>query len=276
MTAKILTSDDIVEKIYRSLKERIVSLKAEIHLHGIVANNNLAGVAYQNMKQQKCLENGLQYSKEFLPEDISQKEVIEIIETACANPQYTGVVVQLPLPNNLNPKEILSHLKPNKDPDAFFYILDSKTEPQPPIRPPTPQAMLALLDKTGYRLTDGKLVVVGQGMLVGQPLARMLTELGVHPIIVDKDTPSSHQILKTADVIFTGVGQPGIITPDIIKSGVIIIDAGYANVNRKTMGDADPDCASIASWMTPPIGAVGPLTIATLLANTLKLAETYE
>lgn len=269
---QLISGVKIAQSIYADIQSSIGRRHRTVHLRGVIVGHDPASIAYQNIKESACQKCGFDYSRTVFPADIDQETLVKDLHSMCQDPKITGVIVQLPLPNHLDQNDVLSSITPEKDVDAFSYILE-RQNPMQDIRPPAPKAMLKLFESTHQSIVDKKVVILGHGFLVGQPLSTMLADEGVQVQIVDSATVGAGDIIKTADVLFSGVGQPNLITPDMIKPGVIIIDAGYSRKNGVTCGDADPKCLKKASYMTPATGGVGPLTVAVLMQNAFELAH---
>lgn len=172
-----------------------------------------------------------------------------------------GVIVQLPLPNA---EAVLAALPPEKDVDGLCA--------HPLVRPPVAEAVAEVLARHGVSVQGKKAVVVGAGRLVGAPVASMLRGMGAEVEVVT-EASGSLEALKTADLAVLGAGQPGLITPDLLMQGVVLIDAGTSESAGKLAGDADPACAQVASIFTPVPGGIGPIAVAMIFKNLLLLAK---
>ncbi len=270
---ELISGVKIADAIYADIQLKMRQIPRKVHLRGVIVGQNLASFAYQNIKESACKKCGFAYSRAVLPANISQDELITNLQNMCGDPNITGVIVQLPLPPHLDLNTVLSAIDELKDVDAFGYILGRKSEQMADLRPPAPKAMLKLFSATDISLAGKKVVILGHGFLVGQPLFAMLENQGILANIVDSSTKDGLKMISSADVIFSGVGQANMITPDMIKVGVIIIDAGYSRIDGVTYGDTDPLCLEKSLYMTPAIGGVGPLTVAILMQNALELAN---
>jgi len=196
--------------------------------------------------------------------DISEKELASVIRDLAGDDSVNGIVVQLPLPKHIETKNILSLIPPGKDPDALG------AKPKAPS--PVVGAIKDILDVNKITLKNKKVVVVGRGLLVGEPAERWLREGGATVEVVDIDTENPTGVLKTADIIVSGAGVPGLITPEKIKDGVVLLDAGMSESAGALKGDADPACANLCSVFTPVPGGIGPMTIAILFRNLLDFS----
>ncbi|MFA6082554.1 MAG: bifunctional 5,10-methylenetetrahydrofolate dehydrogenase/5,10-methenyltetrahydrofolate cyclohydrolase [Patescibacteria group bacterium] len=273
MTAKLLLGQPVADQIYADIKFKLTHLPRPVHIAAILIGDDMGSVTYLRMKEKRCAELGIGFTLVKLAQDIKTSKVESEISKLNADEKITGVIVQLPLPKHLDQDYLLKQINPKKDIDAFGYLNSSDAKNQI-VYPPTPTGMLKLCEFYDIDLKNQKIVVIGDGLLVGLPLHRMLCDLGFGSMLINNsDAPQSRKDIIEADVIFCGVGKADLITPEMIKNGVVIIDAGYSKVSGQTRGDADPECEKKASAITPPVGGVGPLTVACLLLNAVKLVE---
>ena len=177
-----------------------------------------------------------------------------------------GIIVQLPLPKEIDVEAVLTAIPPEKDVDGISSA--------PLVRPPVAGAIAEILSQTGTQVLDAQAAVVGSGRLVGKPAAELLKDLGAHVSIIHKG--DTLEALKNADIIILGAGEPGLVKPEHLKQGVILIDAGTSEVGGKVAGDADPACAEKASVFTPVPGGVGPIAVAMIFKNLFTLAQGKE
>ncbi len=276
MTAKMLLGKPLASKIYEDVTLAAKALKANgksVHIRGVLVGDDPASIAYLRIKEQRCRECHIYFSLVSYPADIAEDELVQSIKHMNSDDDITGIIIQLPLPSTVDRDLVLKTVMPRKDIDAFFYTLRVPTDLPETILPPTPAGMMRILDQYNILLENKQIVVVGNGLLVGNPLLQLLKQRGFHPVLVDTHTPKYVEIIQSADVLFTGVGQANVITPEMIKPGVVIVDAGYDKVGDKVYGDVSADCMAKAAYMTPAIGGIGPLTVACLLSNAVELAK---
>lgn len=197
---------------------------------------------------------------------IDQQKAAGLIERLNQNASVHGVIVQLPLADPVQTDELVGLVGPGKDVDALGNAS--------PFDPPTPRAILLLLEGYDIDLTGKNIVIVGHGRLVGRPLARILKNRGLEPTVVDKDTADFASKLKAADVIITATGQPKSIDAEAVKEGAVIVDAGMAGEGGKTVGDVDQALYQRDDLkITPNPGGVGPMTVVALFDNLLEAAS---
>jgi methylenetetrahydrofolate dehydrogenase (NADP+)/methenyltetrahydrofolate cyclohydrolase len=185
---------------------------------------------------------------------------LERLSKTCA-----GVIVQMPLPSQIDLAQILAALPPALDVDAI-------TENQKVVRAPVAEAVSEVFIRTGVSVQGKDAVVVGAGKLVGAPVAELLRELGATVSVITQNE-GSLQDLKTADIVVLGAGDPGFVKPEMLKDGVVLIDAGTSEASGRLAGDADPKCAEVASVFTPVPGGIGPIAVAMIFKNLFILAK---
>ncbi|MFA6416504.1 MAG: bifunctional 5,10-methylenetetrahydrofolate dehydrogenase/5,10-methenyltetrahydrofolate cyclohydrolase [Candidatus Paceibacterota bacterium] len=202
--------------------------------------------------------------------DITEEDLAEEVEKLANDDKIDGMIIQLPLPKNISTDKILNLVPANKDVDAL--TADASVDS------PVVEAVMEILDRGGIDLNGKKIVVVGRGQLVGRPIAVRLAQEGYDVEVASTATGDLKKLTLSADVIISGVGKPGLITPDMVKDGVVLVDAGTSDLPAqagqasKLAGDIDPTCADKASLYTPVPGGVGPLVVAMLFKNLAKLS----
>jgi len=272
--AKLLLGKPSADLIYSEIDQKVSKLNdrgGAVNIRAILVGNDPASIAYLNIKEKRCSEHNIDYKIDRFDENTTTEQIIEHINKLNVDKPVTGIIVQLPLPKQIDFISVLKSINTKKDIDAFHFVLDQN--PSFATIPPTPKGMTEILVHNHIEIYQKNVVVVGNGLLVGQPLFRLLGALDCSLSQIDDLSPESKQILKSADIVFSGVGKANIIQPDLLKPGCVIVDAGYEKVDGVVCGDADPRCAEVASYMTPPIGGIGPLTVANLLLNAVELAN---
>lgn len=272
----IILGTAVASAIYDDIKSVMQTTPYSVHLRGVIVGDDAASIAYQNLKERACERCEFAYSRRTFSNDIHQAALRNELQHMNQDADLTGIIIQLPLPSHIDRDTVLKVLDQHKDVDAFFYTSARPNASQTSIRPPTPLAMLKLFEATGQTLDGKRIVIVGNGFLVGRPLAMMLRDQGIEALVIDLDTRNRLEYIKQAEVLFTGVGQANVITPNMIADRVTIIDAGYTRINGKTYGDVDERCIEKALFMTPATGGVGPLTVACLMQNALESAQLQE
>ncbi len=242
----------------------------------IVVGSDPASAVYVRNKHKACGEVGLNSFQIELPESTSEAELLEKITELNSTPSVHGILVQLPLPPHISEKKVTAAISPEKDVDAFHpenvgKIMLSDYD----FLPCTPAGIIKLLDFYGIEISGKRCVILGRSNIVGKPMAHLLLERNGTVTVCHSKTACISDITKEADILVAAVGRPRFITADMVKPGAVVIDVGINRLdNGKLAGDVDFNAvSSVASYITPVPGGVGPMTISMLLENTLKAAE---
>ena len=272
--AQILDGKKLREKLLADLKQKIDGFQTKPTLVVILVGENPASKIYVNNKKKTAEELGINSQVINYPADISEKELLSKIEELNNDRNVTAILVQLPLPEHISKENVINAIAPEKDVDGFtpynFGKLFSGEEPT--VYPCTPKGILLLLDEYGIELEGKHVVVIGRSNIVGRPLSQML--LNRNATVTVCHSRSNLDIIKTADVVISAVGK-NIIEGEMLKLGSVVVDVGiFKDENGKTRGDVDFESASqIASYISPVPGGVGPMTITSLMLNTVELFE---
>ncbi len=272
---KILDGKNLSEKILATLKKEIKNRRLKLKLAVIQVGENPTSQIFINQKKKACEKVEIDFKLYKFPAKISVSDFKKEIKKIVKNPINSGIIIQLPLPPKFSPEEFLNLILEEKDIDVLsekslgkFYQGVFK------ISPPTVNGILRLLKNYKIKLKGKNVVIVGAGRLVGFPLAtQFLKEKATLSVLNEftKDTPS---FTKKADILISAVGKPNLITGKMVKRGVIVIDAGTSVKRGKSVGDIDfKSVSKKASYITPVPGGVGPLTVAYLLENLVKLNQ---
>jgi methylenetetrahydrofolate dehydrogenase (NADP+)/methenyltetrahydrofolate cyclohydrolase len=280
MTANNLDGKALASKIRQSLKEK-VSLRTTKGLNPpglavILVGQNPASEVYVRNKRNACKEVGFHSISHNLSKETSEKELLSLISELNSDSSINGILVQLPLPSHIDENKVTESILPEKDVDGFHpYNIGRLTLKMPLLRPCTPKGIMTLLAETRIDLVGKEAVIVGASNIVGRPAALELLMARCTVTVCHSKTADLDAHLKRADIVVAAVGIPGFIRGDQIKDGAIIIDVGINRLESgKLAGDVDFDSArKVASWITPVPGGVGPMTIASLLENTLQAME---
>ncbi len=271
-TAQLLDGRAIAEKIRSEITKKIAGDKNKPGLAVILVGHDPASEMYVKNKQRACEEVGIFSPCYQLPETVDQSALEKLINTLNKDPKIHGILLQLPLPAHLLADDLLEKIDPKKDVDGFHpYNLGRLAQKRPLLRPCTPYGVMTLLKSTGEALTGKHAVVVGASNIVGRPMALELLLEQCTVTVCHRATRNLEAHVKSADILISATGHYGVIQSDWIKPGAIVIDVGFSRLsNGKITGDIDFDTAKIrASWITPVPGGVGPMTVATLLQNTI-------
>ena len=267
------------EKIRAELKKEVETLKSEHDvvpgLAVILVGDDPASRAYVNMKEKACAAVGIYSIVHKMPNTISHDEMLKIIEMMNNNPYIDGILVQLPLPEQVNTNALLEAIDKQKDVDGFHpYSMGRLFAGLDGFVPCTPLGVMELLGEYDIDVKGMNAVVVGASNIVGKPMASLLLNAGATVDICHIHTRDLKAHTLNADIILVGVGKPDLITADMVKEGAIIVDIGINKVGDKLVGDVDyTNVKEKASYITPVPGGVGPMTIAMLLKNTVKAAK---
>jgi len=262
----IIDGKALAAHVYAALKERVADLDQAPHLTILTCAPNIATQKYLALKKKKAAEVGIGVRVIEFPENCTTDEMVTTVQQA--QMQTDGIIVQLPLPQHIDTKAVLEAVPGPYDVDAMHYDGTEKD-----ILPPVVGAIAEICKAHDVLLATQRVVIVGAGRLVGAPAAVWAQRQGAQVTVLTKDTPPNDAavVILQADVLILGAGQPSMITPEKIKAGVIIFDAGAGEDSGVLRGDADPTCALKASLFTPVPGGIGPLTVALLLRNLTKL-----
>lgn len=248
----IIDGRKIAEEIISRLERERSSLPPVLKLGFVMGEGDEVVASFVRIKER--VANRLQVV--VVREEVkTTEEALKALERLSRNTD--GIIVQLPLPESINTEEVLAAIPKEKDIDF--------------VNPPVAEAIREVLMRTTTTLQEKRAIVVGHGRLVGAPSAELLRELGAKVTVLEsKDSLNS---LKDADIVVLGTGSPGLVTKDMLKEGVVLIDAGTSESNGKLAGDADPRCAEVASVFTPVPGGIGPIAVAMIFRNLFALAK---
>lgn len=279
MSAKIIDGKAIAEQVRGDWKVRADALKVQGILPGlavIIVGDNPASKVYVRNKVQACHDVGLHSEVHELPADITEVMLLKQIRDLNDNPEIHGILVQLPLPAHISDDSVLETISREKDVDGFhLYNLGALVVGNTVFPPCTPYGVQCLLEYTDIPIEGQNAVVVGRSNIVGKPMALMLMHKGATVSICTSKTRDLSFYTRLADILVVAVGRPGIITGDMVKEGVAVIDVGINRTDEgKLVGDVDFESVSEkAGYITPVPGGVGPMTITMLVANTVLAAE---
>ncbi len=277
---QILDGRALAREIRERLKVRVAALKeAGItpRLHAVVAAQDPASLAYVEMKKKWAGWVGIQSSEFPVTPDVSQIALERHIDELNRDPAVHGVLVQHPLPSHIDEEAILERLGPDKDVDGITSAsLGRLTAGVPGFRCATPLGIITLLNEYGVDLTGKKALVIGRSNILGKPMALMLLEKNATVTIAHSRTQNLADECRAADIVVAAVGRAEMVKGDWLKPGAIVIDAGYNRVEGRAsdVGDCDYEsCSQVAAIITPVPGGVGPMTVVSLLSNTVDAAE---
>lgn len=271
----IVDGKKLSSEILANIREDISTLKIKPKLFAILVGSNPASVSYLGEKRKKCEEAGIEFTLYNFTEAITTTQLRSRIAKIRKEKKPTAIIVQLPLPPQINTQYILDAIPPEEDVD----VLSSRAQGllatgKSKVLPPTAAAVLHIIETCNLQLEILHVVLVGIGTLVGKPLLTLFADKAASITVVRSKTENMPYFTQKADVLITGVGKPNLITGNMVKEGVVALDAGYAKIDGKVAGDLDfNSVAKKASIITPVPGGVGPLTVAMLIKNVVTLAK---
>lgn len=272
----ILNGKKLRDKIIENLKAKVDTFDEKPTLVVILVGENPASKIYVNNKKKMAEKIGIHSEVINYPANITEAELLDKIEELNNNKKVTAILVQLPLPKHISKDNVMNKIIPSKDVDGFTPYNFGKlfSGETPTVYPCTPKGILLLLDEYNIEIEGKHVVIVGRSNIVGKPLSQMMLNKNATVTICHSHTKNLSQITKTADILVSAVGK-NIIEGEMLKTDCVIVDVGiFKDENGKTRGDVDFESASkIASFISPVPGGVGPMTIASLMLNTVELFE---
>ena len=278
--AELIDGKLVSSKIRAGIADEVAKFKTEFSvtpgLAVIIVGENPASLVYVRNKHKACVEAGMNSIEVKLPESTTEDELLSKIDDLNKDPLVHGILVQLPLPKHIDETRVLNSITPEKDVDAFHPVNVGKIMiGNYNLLPCTPAGVMDLLDYYGVELSGKRAVVIGRSNIVGKPMALLLLERNATVTVCHSRTKDISEYTRSADVIVVAVGRPNFLKGDIVKPGAVVVDVGINRLdNGKLCGDADfESLRNVASLITPVPGGVGPMTITTLLKNTLSAAR---
>lgn len=281
MTAQILDGKSLAKQIRTELAEQIAKFQAKTKvrptLAAVLVGEDPASEVYVRNKRRDCAEVGIESVLHRLGAETSQAELLTLIAKLNGEVQVHGILVQLPLPKQIDTEQVLEAIDPNKDVDAFHPAnVGRLVQGRPVFLPCTPHGVVELLKRNDIATAGKHVVVVGRSDIVGKPLAIMLAQKGADATVTlchsrTRDLPA---LTRLADILVVAIGKPNFITADMVRPGAVVVDVGINRTDAGLVGDVDFDAVSqVAGHITPVPGGVGPLTRVMLLINTLNAAR---
>jgi len=282
MGAQILDGKAIAAEIRSTIKGQVSAMTGQGHrppgLAVVLIGANPASQVYVRNKRKACAEVGFYSELHELPAETSQEALLDLIDGLNAQANIDGILVQLPLPKHIDEEAIIERILPTKDVDGFHpYNVGRLALRMPLLRPCTPKGVMTMLGRTGRALDGLDAVIIGQSNIVGRPMALELLAARCTITVCHSRTKDLAEKARGADVLVAAVGRPRFVPGDWVKEGALVIDVGINRLEDGTLvGDLDYEqCRERAAWITPVPGGVGPMTIASLLENTLQAAQLH-
>ena len=279
--AKLLEGKPLAEKIKEEIRQQTASLKNKPVLASIMVGENAGALSYVKSQQKVAESLGIEYQLHKLSEDTAEAHLIDFVGKLNANKSVHGIIIQMPLPRQIDYKKISRFILPEKDvegmhPANIGNILFGKAK----VVPCTPAAVMELLDASGVDLYGKEVVVVGHSEIVGKPLALLLLEKFATVTVCHIGTSKAGKLeehVKQAEVLIVAVGRAGLIKGEWVKEGAVVIDVGINRVSDKIVGDVEFEAAQMrAAYITPVPGGVGPLTVTMLMRNLVEAVKSQQ
>lgn len=270
--AEIIDGKAVSAAVKESVREEILRDGLDIGLAVVIVGNNQASRVYVNNKKKACEVCGIKSYEYALPEETTEEQLLELVDTLNGDSKINGILVQLPLPKQINEEKIIERISPLKDVDAFHATNVGKIMiGNYAFLPCTPAGVMELIHSTGVDVCGKNCVVIGRSNIVGKPMAMLLLHENATVTICHSKTQNLAEICSKADILVSAVGRADFVTADMVKEGAVVIDVGMnRNAEGKLCGDVRfEECAEKAGWITPVPGGVGPMTIAMLMKNTV-------
>ena len=267
----------LAESVRAQLKreaERFRSEKiCEIGLAVVLVGENPASQVYVRNKIKACEEVGIRSFAYYLNRNASEAELLELVDALNADPKVHGILVQLPLPKQIDEARVLDRIDFRKDVDGFHSVnAGNLLLGKPCLTACTPAGCIELIKSTGTQIAGKHAVVVGRSNIVGKPMALLLLQENATVTVCHSRTTDLSEVTRQADILVVAIGRANFIKPDMVKPGAVVIDVGMNREDGKLCGDVDPAVGEIAGYLTPVPGGVGPMTITMLMKNTIKAA----
>jgi methylenetetrahydrofolate dehydrogenase (NADP+) / methenyltetrahydrofolate cyclohydrolase len=274
MTATLMDGKALAARVRADVAREVAELDQPVGLATVLVGEDPASAIYVSNKEKACVEAGIQAFHHGPRADISEDELLGLVAELNADEHVTGILVQLPLPPQIDEDLVIRSIDPVKDVDGFhplnagFLLLGRPTLP-----PATPAGILELLREYEIELQGADAVVIGRSNIVGKPISLLLLAEHATVTITHSRTTNLAERVRAADIVIAAVGRAATVTAEMVKPGATVIDVGINRVDDKVVGDVAPDVAEVAGHLTPVPGGVGPMTIAMLLRNTVHAAR---
>ncbi len=279
MQDKILDGKGTAEAIKAELSEEIKRLEKAAGvtpgLAVVLVGEDPASQVYVNMKEKTCKALGIVSRKHLLPVEVSEQELLSVVDGLNSDKEIDGILVQLPLPGHIDEKKVLERINVEKDVDGFHPISVGRLAlGQPGFRAATPAGIIELLKRSNVDIPGKEAVVVGRSNIVGKPVALLLLNENATVTITHSRTRNLGQVTQRADILVVSAGRKEMITAEMVKEGAVVVDVGIHRTEQGLVGDvAYNEVREKASAITPVPGGVGPMTIAMLMSNTVQAAR---
>jgi methylenetetrahydrofolate dehydrogenase (NADP+) / methenyltetrahydrofolate cyclohydrolase len=265
---------ELAARVRAEVAREVGNIGRSIGLATVLVGEDAASAVYVRRKREACAEVGIESIHHELSADTSESDLLALVDDLNEDDRVTGILVQLPLPEHMDEDRVIAAIAPSKDVDGFHpvsagYLLQGR----PTFVAATPSGIMELLRAYAIPLEGARAVVVGRSNIVGKPMALLLLAEHATVTICHSRTRELASVVREADVVVAAVGKPGTISRDMVRPGATVIDVGINRVEGKLVGDVAEDVREVAGHLTPVPGGVGPMTIASLLRNTVRAAR---
>ena len=270
---QLIDGKAVSQTVKERVRDEIAREELKIGLAVVIVGNDQASRVYVNNKKKACEFCGITSYEYALPEETTEEQLLELVDTLNKDGKVNGILVQLPLPEHIDEKKIIGHISPMKDVDAFHAANVGRIMiGDYAFLPCTPAGVMELIHSTGTEVSGKECVVIGRSNIVGKPMAMLFLHENGTVTVCHSRTKELAEVCRRADILVSAVGRAGFVTADMVKDGAVVIDVGMnRNTEGKLCGDVDFDSvAPKCSFITPVPGGVGPMTIAMLMENTLR------
>jgi len=274
VTATLMDGKGLAARVRADVGKEVSALGAPVGLATVLVGDNPASAVYVRSKRQACAEAGIESFHHELPSDTTEDALLALVSELNGDERVTGILVQLPLPDQIDEARVIQAIRPVKDVDGFHPVnAGFLLQGTPTLPPATPAGIMEILDDYEVPLEGARAVVVGRSNIVGKPIALLLLARHATVTMCHSRTRDLAGVCREADVLVAAVGKAAAVQGDMIRPGATVIDVGINRVDGALVGDVAPDAAEVAGKLTPVPGGVGPMTIAALLRNTVRAAR---
>lgn len=274
MAARTMDGKALAARVRLQVAEEIGVLGHPVALATVLVGDDPASAVYVRNKRKACAEVGIESIHHELSADTTEAELLALVERLNNDPVVTGILVQVPLPDQIDESSVIRAILPRKDVDGFHPSNAGQLlQGEPTLVPATPAGIMEILAAYDVELEGAAAVVVGRSNTVGKPVGLMLLGANATVTTAHSRTRELGELTRKADVLVAAIGRPAQITRDMVKPGAAVVDVGINRVDGGLVGDVAPEAAEVAGLLTPVPGGVGPMTIAALLQNTLRAAR---
>ncbi len=275
MPAQLIDGKAIAQQVEAEVREALARLSYKPALVAVRLGNDPASEVYVRNKARKAQELGLRGTELIFDASMRESELLSQIDRLNGDNDIDGILVQLPLPKQIDSKRVIEAIDPAKDVDGFHPINVGLLHlGRPGLVPCTPAGVMRLIASTGVTVAGSRAVVIGRSDIVGKPVAALLMQQNATVTICHSRTRDLGAVIREGDIVVAATGKPRFVTTEMVKPGALVIDVGINRVDGKLVGDVDfQRVREIASWITPVPGGVGPMTIAMLMKNTVMAAQ---